>query len=110
MNPTRRLLLVACPVAVLAACASAPDPNAPASPADDRVFQAWLRNLDEMMQADPYCKPLPIRGTVATQEYVERVHAAYRKRITPDNLVEWLINRYPGQRYEAEFIAQRLPR
>ena len=74
------------------------------------MFQAWLRNLDDQMAADPYYKPIPVRGTVATREYLDQVHAAYRKRITPDQLVAWLINRYPGQRYEAEFIAQRLPR
>jgi len=105
---TRRLLLAALP-AVLAACAGDPS-TAPAAPADDRVFQAWYRNLQDQMQADPYYKPIAVRGTVATREFETKLHDAYRKRVTPDALVEWIITRYPGQRYEAEFIAHRLPR
>lgn len=109
MPLTRRLLLATLPAAALTACAGDPA-TAPAAPADDRIFQAWYRNLQDQMRADPYYKPIPVRGTVATQEFNTKLHDAYRKRITPDALVEWLIGRYPGQRYEAEFIAHRLPR
>ena len=110
--PTKRhLLLAAVAVAtlpVLQACASAPDPAV--APADDAAFMGWLRNLTDRLKADPYAKPLPMRTKFENDDFLKRLHDAYRKRTPRDAFGAWFNNQYPGFLYEGSVITEQLPR
>lgn len=110
--PTKRhLLLAAAAIAtlpLLPACASAPDPAVP--PADDTAFMGWLRNLTDRLKADPYAKPLPMKGKFENDAFLTRLHDAYRKRTPREAFSTWFNTQYPGFLYEGSVISEQLPR
>jgi len=95
--------------AALVACATGPAPTS-GRPEDDRAFMGWLTNLEAQLAADPTAKAMAVQRGPQTDEYRRRLHDAYRHKTTRDQLTEWLVARYPGNRYEVNYIVERLPR
>ncbi|ARN18722.1 hypothetical protein [Piscinibacter gummiphilus] len=108
MLPKRHLLLAIAALPVLLACAGTPDPAV--APADDTAFMAWLRNLTDRLKADPYAKPLPMKGKFENDAFLTRLHDAYRKRTSREAFATWFNGQYPGFLYEGSVITEQLPR
>lgn len=113
--PSKRLLLRAAIAAAtlatlsgLQACAGTPDPAV--APTDDAAFMGWLRNVTEGLKADPYAKPLPMKGKFENEAFLTRLHDAYRKRTPREAFSTWFSAQYPGHLYEGSVISQQLPR
>jgi hypothetical protein len=89
-------------------CASSADPRVQAA-VEDKPFYAWFTGLSEQIKADPHYKRMPINTSERENEFMQWLHDAYRQKISKQEFVGRLDNRYPGHRYETNFIAARLP-
>jgi hypothetical protein len=89
-------------------CAAPADPRMQAA-VDDKPFYARFTGLLDQVKADPQYKRIPLDTSEQTNEFMQWLHDAYRRKISKSEFVQRIGSRYPGHQYEANFISQRLP-
>lgn len=77
--------------------------------AQDAEFMSWLDGLLAKIQADPKYRRLPLDTEAQSEEFLARLHAAYRDIITTVEFTAWAAEKYPGHDYELGVITRSLP-
>lgn len=97
-------LAVACTLAAGATAAvHVPDPAL-----QDDAFVTCYFQLVDAASSDRNFVRIPIHSVSEGQQLVGWIHEAYRGEIDKAEFIDRVTARYPGHRYEAQFIADRM--
>lgn len=104
------LLAVALTLPLIAGCATShtEDPRVVAAEMDEG-FNAWLQRLMGQVQADPTYKRIPLDTKSQRDEFIVWLHSAYHKKVTKQELANWINGKYPNHQHETAFILSKLP-